>query len=161
MSGFEKMIYTCLLWVVAYLVTLFITHQTGVGSNVLKHAIKRLSKLRKRCDNFRDILTAPSFSIKSKKGVIALSEIVRYQNGIVRILNLYLYDDKNDKDVKDAKEYVLSVSDYCRKALTLAIEGTSSDINDFFRQVDTRISSAEALLKKAMEYDIKSEMLKV
>ena len=39
MTGFEKMIYTCFLWVIVYLITLYITNKMGVGSNVLKHAL--------------------------------------------------------------------------------------------------------------------------
>lgn len=161
MSGFEKMLSTCLLWLFAYLVTLFITYKTGVGSNILRHALKRLAKLRKLCANFQLLITSKDFTIKSKKPVIKLSEIIKCQKGIVRILTVYLYDDKTDKDVSSAKEYLIDIPNYCRQALMLASEGSNSDINDFFKQIDTRISSAEGLVKKALEYDIKNEMLKV
>ncbi len=161
MSALEKMIYTCILWLVAYLVVLFVTNRVGVGSNVLKHALKRLARMRKLCGNFQETITAKSFSIKSKESVIKLSEIVRCQKGIVRILVVYLYDDKTDKEVLLAKEYVSSISEYCRKALMLVAENSASDTNEFFKQIETRISSAEGLLEQALEYDIKNEMLKV
>lgn len=161
MSAFEKMISTCILWLLAYLVTLFITYKTGVGSNILRHALKRLVKLRKLCANFQLLIVSKDFSIKSKTPVLKLSEIVGCQKGILRILTVYLYDDKTDKEVKDAKEYLVDIPNYCRQALILASEGSNSDINDFFKQIEARISSAEALIKKALEYDIKNEMLKI
>lgn len=161
MSALEKMLYTCIMWIVAYFVTVFVTNKTGVGSDMLKHTLKRLAKLRKLCGVFQEAISASDFNIHSKKGVVLLSNIARCQNGILRILAVYLYDDKTDKDVKEAKDYVASVSDYCRKALMLVAEGSSADLNEFFKQVEARISSAEALLKKALEYDIKSEMLKI
>ena len=161
MSGFEKMIYSCLLWVIAYFVTLYFTNKMGVGSNVLKHALKWLSELRKLCRNFQGLIVSSSFSIKSNKSVLMLSKIIRCQKGIMRLFTVYLYDDKTDKDVKEAKAYVSTIPEYCRKALMMVSEGGSSDVADLFKQIETRISSAEALVKKALEYDIKSEMLKI
>lgn len=79
----------------------------------------------------------------------------------MRLFTVYLYDDKTDKDVKDAQAYVADIPEYCRKALIMVSEGSSAEVADFFKQIEARISSAEALIKKALEYDIKSEMLKI
>lgn len=161
MDALEKMFSTCIVWFVVYLVSLFITNKTGVGSNVLKHALKRLAKMRKLCGKFQMRITSSSFSIKSKTSVIMLNEITRCQKSFLRILAVYLYDDKTDKDVKNARDYITDIPNYCRQALILAAEGSNSDIGDYFKQIETRISSAESLIKKALEYDIKAEMLKI
>ncbi len=161
MSAFEKMISTCCLWVLAYLIVLIIATKVGVGSNVLKHVLKRFDKLRKLCFDFQMLLKAKNFSIQSKKPVLMLAKITSVQKSILRLFTAYLYDDKEDKDVKAAKEYVVNISDLCRKALLLATEGSNAEIDDFFKQIDSEISSAEALVKKALEYDIKSELLKI
>ena len=161
MTGFEKMIYTCFLWVIVYLITLYITNKMGVGSNVLKHALKWLSQLRKLCRSFQELITSKEFSIKSNKSVVELSKIIRCQKAIMRLFTVYLYDDKTDKDVKGAKAYVADIPDFCRKALIMVSEGTGADVADFFKQIEDKISSAESLVKKALEYDIKSEMLKI
>ncbi len=161
MSAFEKMLSTCIIWLLVYLLTLFVTTRTGVGSNVLKHSLKRLAKMRKLCAKFQALIIAKSFSIKSKSSVLMLNEIVRCQKSFLRILSVYLYDDKTDKDVKEARDYVSDISDYCRQALILASEGSNSDLDDYFKQIEARISSAEVHIKKALEYDIKNEMLKI
>lgn len=161
MSAFEKMISTCILWFVVYLVTLFITNKTGVGSNVLKHALKRLAKMRKLCAKFQAFISSSKFSIKSKSAVLMLNEIVRCQKSFLRILSVYLYDDKNDKDVIEAKDYVADIPDYCRQALILVSESSKADTSDYFKQIEARICSAEVHINKALEYDIKNEMLKI
>lgn len=161
MSGFEKMIYTCVLWLAAYLVTLFFTNRFGVGSNVLKQALRWLAVLRKLCIAFQTYVMSKDFSIKSKKSVLMLSKIVKSQNGLVRLFTVYLYDDKTDKEIQGAKDYISGVSEYCRKALILVSEGSSIEVAENFKQIDMRISSAEALVKKALEYDLKSEMMKI
>lgn len=161
MSALEKMISTCIFWLLVYLLTLFITNKTGVGSNVLKHSLKRLARMRKLCAKFYVLISSSKFSIKSKSSVLMLNEIIRCQKSFLRILSVYLYDDKTDKDVKEARDYVADISDYCRQALILASEGSNADINDYFKQIEARISSAEVHIKKALEYDIKNEMLKI
>lgn len=161
MSALEKMISTCIFWLLVYLLTLFITNKTGVGSNVLKHSLKRLTRMRKLCAKFYDLISSSKFNIKSKSSVLMLNEIIRCQKSFLRILSVYLYDDKTDKDVKEARDYVADISDYCRQALILASEGSNADINDYFKQIEARISSAEVHIKKALEYDIKNEMLKI
>ncbi len=161
MSALEKMISTCIFWFLLYLVTLFVTNKTGVGSNVLKHALKRLARMRKLCAKFQSLITSSSFNIKSKSAVLMLNEIIRCQKSFLRILSVYLYDDKTDKDVIEAKDYVASISDYCKQALILVSDGSDANVSDYFKQIEARISSAEVHIEKALEYDIKNEMLKL
>ncbi len=156
-----KMIVTCVVWVVAYLVVLFITNKAGVGYNVLKNALKWLVELRKLCVGFRTQLSSKGFTLQSKGAIHGLKKVVRCEKGIARILTVYMFDNKDDKNVAQAMDLVSSVPELCRKAVVIAGDGRSADLDAVFSQVDDCISRAGSLIKQSIERDMKEELLKV
>lgn len=156
-----EMLVTCLIWVAAYLVVLYITKRAGVGYNVLRNSLKWMEKLKKKCASLKGQLCSKGFSIQSKGAIRSLRDVVRCEKGIARILTVYLFDNKGDKDVSQAMELLADVPEYCRKAVAMAVDGKSSDIDSMFCKVYDSIDLAVSLVKKAIDRDLKEELLKV
>lgn len=154
-------IVTCLVWVVAYFVVLYITNRAGVGYNVLKNSLKWHENLRKLCLELKVQLCSKGFSLQSRKAVVCLKRIVRCEKRIARILTVYMFDNKDDKNVSQAMDLVSSVPDLCRKAVVIAVEGKGTDMDCLFSTVDDNIGRSCALIKQSIERDIKEELLKV
>ena len=96
-----KMILTCVGWAVAYFVVLFITNKAGVGYNVLKNSLKWLVELKKLCVGLRAQLSSKGFTLQSKSAIHGLKKVVRCEKGIARILTVYMFDNKDDKNSID------------------------------------------------------------
>ena len=156
-----NMIVTCVVWVVAYFVVLFITNKAGVGYNVLKNSLKWLVELRKLCVGFRTQLSSKGFTLQSKSAIHGLKKVVRCEKGIARILTVYMFDNKDDKNVAQAMDLVSNVPELCRKAVVVAGDGKSADLDAVFSQVDDCISRAGSLIRQSIERDMKEELLKV
>ncbi len=156
-----KMIVTCVAWVVAYFVVLFITNKAGVGYNVLKNSLKWLVELKKLCVGLRAQLSSKGFTLQSKSAIHGLKKVVRCEKGIARILTVYMFDKKDDKNVSQAMDLVSSVPELCRKAAAIAGDGRSEDLSAVFSQVDDCISRASSLIRQSIERDMKEELLKV
>lgn len=156
-----KMILTCVGWVVAYFVVLFITNKAGVGYNVLKNSLKWLVELKKLCAGLRTQLSSKGFTLQSKSAIHGLKKVVRCEKGIARILTVYMFDNKDDKNVSQAMDLVSSVPELCRKAAAIAGDGRSEDLSAVFSQVDDYISRASSLIRQSIERDMKEELLKV
>lgn len=156
-----KMIVTCVAWVVAYFVVLFITNKAGVGYNVLKNSLKWLAELKKLCVGLRTQLSSKGFTLQSKSAIHGLKKVVRCEKGIARILTVYMFDNKDDKNVSQAMDLVSSVPELCRRAAAVARDGKSEDLSSVFSQVDDCISRAGSLIRQSIERDMKEELLKV
>ncbi len=156
-----KMIVTCVAWVVAYFVVLFITNKAGVGYNVLKNSLKLMVELRKLCTGFKTQLSSKGFTLQSKGAIHGLKKIVRCEKGIARILTVYMFDNKDDKNAVQAMDLVSDIPELCRKAVVIAGDGRSTDLDAVFSQMDDCISRADSLIRQAIERDMKEELLKV
>jgi len=160
-----KMLGVCFGWIIAYLITLYITSKMGMGYNVLKNSLKWLSKLKSLSSSLRSKLCAKDFSLKSRSAISSLKNVVRCERGISRILTVYMFDNKDDKDVVEAATLVSEVSELSRKAAAIASDlahlEKESELDAVFSKIDENIAQASSLIKKSIERDIKEELLKV
>ena len=74
---------------------------------------------------------------------------------------MYMFDNKDDKNVSQAMDLVSSVPELCRKAAAIAGDGRSEDLSAVFSQVDDCINRASSLIRQSIERDMKEELLKV
>ena len=74
---------------------------------------------------------------------------------------MYLFDDRGDMDVASAKGLVDRVPDLCRDAIVKVAEGSDSDVEMIFDNIETNLKTAKELLKKASAIDKKKELLQV
>ncbi len=168
-----KMLGTCVAWGLSYLIILYITNKMGVGYNVLKNSLKWLVQLKKLCASLHAQLAATGFSQHSRGTINCLKKVVRCERGIARILTVYIFDNRDDKDVSQAMELISSIPDYARKAAAIASEASSSNANAgdndrknseldaVFSKIDDCIARAGELIKNAIDRDMKEELLRV
>lgn len=167
-----KMLGTCLAWGISYLIILYITNKMGVGYNVLKNSLKWLAQLKKLCTSLHFQLSSNGFSQHSRGTINCLKKVVRCERGIARILTVYIFDNRDDKDISHAMELISSIPDYARKAAVIASESSSNvnasdndrknaELDEVFSKIDNCIALSSELIKKAIERDLKEELLRV
>ena len=74
---------------------------------------------------------------------------------------MYLFDDRNDFDVAQARSIVRGIPDGCREALVKVAEKEDDDIGARFDTMIERLKDARDLVKKADMLDRKKELLRM
>lgn len=159
--NFAVMVSSVIFWIVAYVVVKIFTVKAGIGTDLLRQATKRISSFRKITLEFRLLCTEREGSSKTAKQVKLLNRIIKKEKAISKILAMYLFDDKNDLDVAAAKKKIGAVPDICRDIIVQCSEGDTGNLADLFNKMDSNIQEALGLLSKAINLDMKKELLKI
>lgn len=159
-AAFTKMLYSVISWIVFYVIVKILTVNFGIGTNLLNQCLKRVSKLH-RCTIDLRLLCTDSSDAKTEKQLKCLTQIIKREQRISKILEVYLFDDKNDQDVIAAKKLFDAIPDICRSIVVQTSEGDMGDIGDKFKTIDANIKSAQEFVKKAISLDIKKKLLKI
>ena len=77
------------------------------------------------------------------------------------MLAAYLFDDREDRDVINAKAIVDGVPNVCRTAIINVAEHGEEDLNKKFDDLDAEMERARALLSKAKKLDKKKQLLQM
>ncbi len=159
-ESFLNMMITILVWVILYIVVKLLSYQAGVG-RLLKAAVKKSAKLRKSILQLRYICTAKDASDNLANAVKVFHKVLRQEKGVSKVLNSYLFDDRNDMDVSDAKKMLDVIPDICRDVLVRLSETDNPDVTGRFDEMEVNIKQAVELIKKADGIDLKNKILKV
>lgn len=159
-AAFMKMVYSVIFWIVFYVIIKILTVNAGIGTNLLNQCLKRVPKLHRSTIELR-LLCTDSSSKNTEKQLKCLSDVIKSEQRISKILEVYLFDDKNDQDVLAARKLYDSIPDICRAIVVQTSEGDMGDIGDKFKTIDANIKSAEEYIKKAISLDLKKKLLKI
>ena len=159
-EGFMTFVSTLILMVVLYLIVRYFTYRSGVN-DLLKKADLRIVQLKKSVRKVRVLCTTPGAKSFLFSNVKNLKSVIRRQKRASRLLCAYLFDDRDDKDVAEAKAIVDAVPDICRAAIVNVAEEGGENLNVKFDNLSTEIERARALLIKAKDLDRKKELLQI
>ncbi|MBR6347442.1 MAG: hypothetical protein IKR80_00655, partial [Spirochaetales bacterium] len=126
-ESFDAMVVSVCFWVILYVIVKVITIHAGVG-NLLKHADSRIVKLRKDVVRLKMLCTPANAASRLSKSVKVLDEIIKAEKRATKVLTMYLFDDRNDFDVAQARSIVRGIPDGCREALVKVAEKEDDDI---------------------------------
>lgn len=158
--AFLKMIYAVAFWVIFYVIVKILTVNAGIGTNLLSQCLKRLPKFK---DNLKDLktLSKRKSSDKGEKLMHCLKNIIRREKRMSKILDMYLFDDKNDQDVAAAKKLINAIPNICRNVVAHVADGDVSQIDPLFERIDENLKDAQAFIDKAISLDMKKKMLQL
>lgn len=159
-ENFDAMVVSVCFWVILYVIVKVITIHAGVG-NLLKHADSRIVKLRKDVVRLKMLCTPANAASRLSKSVKVLDEIIKAEKKATKVLTMYLFDDRNDFDVAQARSIVRGIPDGCREALVKVAEKEDDDIGARFDTMIERLKDARDLVKKADMLDRKKELLRM
>ena len=159
-ESFDAMVVSVCFWVILYVIVKVITIHAGVG-NLLKHADSRIVKLRKDVVRLKMLCTPANAASRLSKSVKVLDEIIKAEKKATKVLTMYLFDDRNDFDVAQARSIVRGIPDGCRDALVKVAEKEDDDIGARFDTMIERLKDARDLVKKADMLDRKKELLRM
>lgn len=159
-ESFDAMVVSVCFWVILYVIVKVITIHAGVG-NLLKHGDSRIVKLRKDVVRLKMLCTPANAASRLSKSVKVLDEIIKAEKKATKVLTMYLFDDRNDFDVAQARSIVRSIPDGCRDALVKVAEKQDDDIGARFDTMIERLKDARELVKKADMLDRKKELLRM
>ena len=159
-ESFDAMVVSICFWVILYVVVKLITVHAGVG-NLLKNGDKRIAKLRKAVMHMRMLCTSRGAKKNLAKSVKVLDDVIKYEKKATRVLTMYLFDDRNDFDVAQARNLVKSIPDACRDALVKLADKQTDDLGERFDKMLEDLKTARELLKKADMLDKKKELLRM
>ena len=159
-ESFDAMVVSVCFWVILYVIVKVITIHAGVG-NLLKHADSRIVKLRKDVVRLKMLCTPANAASRLSKSVKVLDEIIKAEKRATKVLTMYLFDDRNDFDVAQARSIVRGIPDGCREALVKVAEKEDDDIGARFDTMIERLKDARDLVKKADMLDRKKELLRM
>jgi len=159
-ESFDYMVYTICFWVVLYIIVKICTVRAGVG-NLLNQAYKRTGRLRKVCLQLRYYCTAKDPVSNLDKEIKMLKKVIKAQKRASKIMTMYLFDDRTDLDVIQAKRLVDGIPDICRQAISKVAEKNVDDNKTRFDEIEENLKAARELLKKASAIDRKNELLMV
>ena len=159
-ENFDAMVVSVCFWVILYVIVKVITIHAGVG-NLLKHADSRIVKLRKDVVRLKMLCTPANAASRLSKSVKVLDEIIKAEKKATKVLTMYLFDDRNDFDVAQARSIVRGIPDGCRDALVKVAEKEDDDIGARFDTMIERLKDARELVKKADMLDRKKELLRM
>ncbi len=159
-ESFDAMVVSVCFWVILYVIVKVITIHAGVG-NLLKHADSRIVKLRKDVVRLKMLCTPANAASRLSKSVKVLDEIIKAEKKATKVLTMYLFDDRNDFDVAQARSIVRGIPDGCRDALVKVAEKEDDDIGARFDTMIERLKDARELVKKADMLDRKKELLRM
>ncbi len=159
-ESFDAMVVSVCFWVILYVIVKVITIHAGVG-NLLKHADSRIVKLRKDVVRLKMLCTPANAASRLSKSVKVLDEVIKAEKKATKVLTMYLFDDRNDFDVAQARSIVRGIPDGCREALVKVAEKEDDDIGARFDTMIERLKDARDLVKKADMLDRKKELLRM
>ena len=159
-ENFDAMVVSVCFWVILYVIVKLITMHAGVG-NLLKHADSRIAKLRKDVARLKMLCTPANAASRLSKSVKMLDEIIKDEKKATKVLTMYLFDDRNDFDVAQARSIVKGIPDGCREALVKVAEKEKDDIGARFDSMTERLKDARELVRKADMLDRKKELLRM
>jgi len=159
-ESFDAMVVSVCFWVILYVIVKVITIHAGVG-NLLKHADSRIAKLRKDVVRLKMLCAPANAASRLSKSVKVLDEIIKAEKRATKVLTMYLFDDRNDFDVAQARSIVRGIPDGCREALVKVAEKEDDDIGARFDTMIERLKDARDLVKKADMLDRKKELLRM
>ena len=159
-ESFDAMVVSVCFWVILYVIVKVITIHAGVG-NLLKHADSRIVKLRKDVVRLKVLCTPANAASRLSKSVKVLDEVIKAEKKATKVLTMYLFDDRNDFDVAQARSIVRGIPDGCRDALVKVAEKEKDDIGARFDTMIERLKDARELVKKADMLDRKKELLRM
>ena len=159
-ENFDAMVVSVCFWVILYVIVKVITIHAGVG-NLLKHADSRIVKLRKDVVRLKMLCTPANAASRLSKAVKVLDEVIKAEKKATKVLTMYLFDDRNDFDVAQARSIVRGIPDGCRDALVKVAEKEKDDIGARFDTMIERLKDARELVKKADMLDRKKELLRM
>ncbi len=159
-ESFDAMVVSVCFWVILYVIVKVITIHAG-GGNLLKHADSRIVKLRKDVVRLKMLCTPANAASRLSKSVKVLDEIIKAEKKATKVLTMYLFDDRNDFDVAQARSIVRGIPDGCRDALVKVAEKEDDDIGARFDTMIERLKDARELVKKADMLDRKKELLRM
>ena len=159
-ESFVLFIGTLIIMVVLYLIVRFFTYRSGVN-DLLKKADKRIVLLKKSVRKVRVLCTTPGAKRLLFSNVENLKTVIRRQKKASRLLCAYLFDDRDDRDVAEAKSIIDAVPDICRSAIVNVAEDGGENLNAKFDNLSTEIERARSLLYKAKAIDKKKELLQI
>ena len=151
---------TLIFMVILYAIVRYFTYRSGVN-DLLKKADMRIVKLKKSVRKVRVLCTTPGAKSFLFSNVKNLKTVIRRQKKASRLLCAYLFDDRDDKDVAEAKAIVDAVPDICRSAIVNVAEEGGENLNVKFDDLSSEIERARALLIKAKDLDRKKELLQL
>ncbi len=159
-QGFISFVIDLLFVLVVYAIVKLVTIRSGVD-DLLNHSDRRIQRLRVIVKKMHDLCNSNNPERDVHKCSKGLKHVIREQKRASKALNMYLFDDREDKDVAAAKEIVDSVPDKCRKAIVVITDNKRDDMDKIFNGIDVDLESASALLKKALVIDKKKELLRL
>ena len=159
-ESFDAMVVSVCFWVILYVIVKVITIHAGVG-NLLKHADSRIAKLRKEVCRLKMLCAPANAASRLSKSVKVLDEIIKAEKRASKVLTMYLFDDRKDFDVAQARSIVRGIPDGCREALVKVAEKEDDDIGARFDTMIERLKDARDLVKKADMLDRKKELLRM
>lgn len=157
---FDMMVVSICFWVVLYVIVKIFTVRAGVG-DLLNYAYKRIGKLGKKCQRLRTLCLSDDSTSHLSKAIKILKKVIKAQKRASKVLNMYLFDDRNDADVAAAKKLVDQIPDLCRDAVVKVAEKNGDEVEDIFESIRSNIVTSRALLKKAVAIDKKKELLQI
>ncbi len=159
-EGFLSFVVMSLLMVILYIAARLISARTGVN-DLLRTADKRIGKLSRMVQRVRNMCTEPSAEDDIHRDIRMLKKVIRCQKRASRMLAAYLFDDREDRDVINAKAIVDGVPNVCRTAIINVAEHGEEDLNKKFDDLDVEMERARALLSKAKKLDKKKQLLQM
>lgn len=159
-EGFIKMVVTIIFWLVIYVIVKFMTYKAGLN-DLLKHAnnmVLRMGRLSSSLESLCSSKPGP----QTQKAIKMYKRVVKCQWRTSKIMAMYLFDDKHDKDVAGAKTMVETVPNLCKTAVSSLVDKERHvDIHTIFEEVKSNLKTASDLIAKAQKLDEKKEMLQV
>ncbi|MBP5162871.1 MAG: hypothetical protein ILP16_07845 [Spirochaetales bacterium] len=159
-ESFIAFLATLLVMVILYLIVRYFTYRSGVN-DLLKKADKRIVSLKKAVRKVRVLCTTPGARKLLFSNVENLKTVLRCHKRASRLLCAYLFDDRDDRDVAEAKAIVDAVPDICRAAIVSVAEASGENLNEKFDNLFTEMERARSLLHKAKAIDKKKELLQI
>ena len=149
-ESFLAFVGTLLVMGILYLIVRYFTYRSGV-SDLLKKSVRKV----------RVLCTTPGAKRLLFSNVENLKTVIRRQKKASRLLCAYLFDDRDDRDVAEAKSIIDAVPDICRSAIVNVAEDGGENLNTKFDNLSTEIERARSLLYKAKAIDKKKELLQI
>ena len=159
-ESFITFLGTLVVMVILYLIARYFSYRSGVN-DLLKKADRRIVRLKKAVRKVRVLCTTPGARKMLSSNVENLKAVLRCHKRVSRLLSAYLFDDRDDRDVAEAKAIVDAVPDICRSAIVSVAEANGENLNEKFDNLSTEIERARSLLNKAKAIDKKKELLQI
>ena len=158
-ESFIRMVSTVCFWIVLYVVVRLFSYRAGVN-NLLKYGYRRIQNLSKAVSKLNGVCSASSPTISGS--VKAFDNVLKLEKKASKVLNMYLFDDKNDTDVKEDKAIIDAVPDKCRDIIKRLAESNGTEVfTESFNDIDADLNRALVLLKKADALDRQKELLRI